>query len=573
MQNHLGRRLRKTLSILTIVLSLFIVVIYVGCSGGFDAVRAPSNSLSLSGNGNPTLGNPLDSHYNGSCAQAEFVSPGIRILSQQEISNTLKDLLYFPNLAINAESLPRDSLNGLGMDNDGSAQNIFEGDAEKYFDAFSNSLDSVLNLDSPQVLRCKTPGTEACVDEVIRNFANRAFRRPVRSEEFDRLKILYNKNKVQGDFKASMKFVFLAALLSPNFLYLPLEGSLGQLHRLNGYEVAARLSYFLWRSMPDDTLLAAAGSGSLNSIEGIKQQTLRLIDDGRFAGFVDGFVSQWLELSHVEGYRRPQQGFEEFSASLRSDMVKETKTFFMELVKSDRPISEALDANYSFINKRLADLYGISGNFTNDRFERTPLPATQRRGIVGHASILTTTSRNDELTSPIVRGHWFTRHILCKEPPPPPANISFPDELLNSDLSRKEIMAYHRSQPQCAGCHALMDPIGITLENFDSIGRWRTSYGSKPVDATEVYPDGVTINGPDELALKMAEDGSMGQCFSRHLVSFAINRSLEPQKSKTDKCLDQNIASPTPSIGGSSIKDYILRTVLNRAFTHQVLKE
>ncbi len=367
--------------------------------------------------------------------------------------------------------------------------------------------------------------------KVIERFTSRAFRRPATSNELDRLMQLVKVAEKAGDnFEASIQLALQAVLVSPHFLFRIEENpDAGSLERsLTDYELATRLSYFLWNSMPDDELFRHAWQGTLRKDDNLDHQVRRMLGDAKAKALVDGFAAQWLQLRKFDEMIPSERHFPSFDDRLRADMRRETELFFSYIVQKDRSVTDLLVADYSFINQRLARHYGLP-NVKGERFQRVSLAGTPRGGLLTHGSILTVTS-NPTRTSPVKRGRWILENLLGEPPPPPPPNVpELVDEGKELTGTLREQMEQHRENPTCSVCHETMDALGFALENFDAVGAWRLFDGKHPVDASGQLPDGGSFNGPAELAtyLRGNMQDKFVHCMAEKLLTYALGRGLE----------------------------------------------
>ena len=374
----------------------------------------------------------------------------------------------------------------------------------------------------------------ACAREVITALARRAYRRPVTDADLEVPLALYRDGAARGGFEAGIELAVRGILVSPNFLFRfedqPASAAPGTPYRISDLELASRLSFFLWSSVPDDELVDHAVAGELNRPEVLRGQVARMLADPRAEALVDNFAGQWLHIRNVPGYRPSPELLFHFDDNLRQAFEQETKLFFASIVREDRSVLDLLDADYTYLNERLARHYGIPG-VHGERFRRVMLPADSvRRGLLGQGAILTGTSRANR-TSPVIRGKWILENLLGTPPPPPPPDV--PDLVDERDprkvLPMREQMALHRANPVCAACHAQMDQLGFALENFDAIGEWRDIYASGlPIDASAEFPDGTTFDGPAELRellLSYADDFLL--TVADRLLTYALGRGLE----------------------------------------------
>jgi hypothetical protein len=344
----------------------------------------------------------------------------------------------------------------------------------------------------------------------------------------------YEEGRAAGGFDAGLERALRAILVSPGFLFRvvaePRPAAAGGVYRLSDLELASRLSFFLWSSIPDDELLEAAARGRLKEPAVLEQQVRRMIADPRSKALSFNFAGQWLRLRNLPAQVPNERLFPNFGESLREDFRTETELFFDSVLRENRSVLDLLTANHTFLNERLARHYGVEG-VLGTRFRRVEISSEARRGLLGHGSILTTTSYPDR-TSPVVRGKWVLENLLGTAPPPPPADVNTdlkPTDPLGKVLSMRERMAQHRSNAVCAGCHSLMDPLGLALENFDAIGRFRRVDESQtPIDASAVLLDGTKFEGPAGLRQMLLDrsDQFVSNMVEK-LLTYALGRGVE----------------------------------------------
>jgi len=328
---------------------------------------------------------------------------------------------------------------------------------------------------------------------------------------------------------------------------------------LGDFELASRLSYFLWSSMPDESLLRLAEEGRLRREEVLLAETRRLLADPRSRALAENFAAQWLNLRGLDEVAPDPQRFPRFNAALRSDMRRETEMLFDTIVRENRSLLELLDADFTFVNQRLAAHYGLSEVKGND-FRRVSLQGTVRAGVLTHASVLTLTS-NPTRTSPVKRGKWIMENILGTPPPEPPANVPelSATQAAQPDATLRQALEIHRRDPNCAVCHQQMDTLGFGFENFDAVGRWRERDGEHPIDAAGELPDGAKFSGPAELVAILKEKKSeYTKTLSERLLTYALGRGLTP----TDRCAIDEIRRRVASDGyrAASLVEAIVRS-------------
>ena len=374
----------------------------------------------------------------------------------------------------------------------------------------------------------------ACAGRILGKLARRAYRRPVGDKDVAALLDFFRAGRRDGGFDDGIQFALERMLVDPEFLFRierdPEDIAPGAPYRLGDLELASRLSFFLWSSIPDAELLEAAADGRLRDPAELERQTRRLLEDARSHALVDNFASQWLRLRNLESQERESADYPEFDENLREAFRRETELFVESTIREDRSLLDLLSANYTFVNERLARHYGIRGVY-GDRFRRVTLdPDHPRGGLLGHGGLLMVTSYPNR-TSPVVRGKWLLETILGAPPPEPPPNVpGLPDRGEGGEpASVRERLERHRANPACAGCHAPMDPLGFALENFDAIGIWRdTSEAGQPIDASATMPSGVAFEGPAGLRRVLLSRGQhFAAAVTEKLLAYALGRGLE----------------------------------------------
>jgi mono/diheme cytochrome c family protein len=385
------------------------------------------------------------------------------------------------------------------------------------------------------VCRPLSPKEEiACATRILTSLATKAYRRPTTSADLDGLLKFYLNERERAGFESGIRTALQAMLASPHFIFrleeTPSAVRTGQSYVLNGTDLASRLSFFLWGSGPDEELTAAAARGALSTPAGLEQQARRMLADPRAAALSTRFAAQWLRLQDLDKIKPDARLYPQFDATLGAAMKRETELLFDSIVREDRDVLDLLNADYTFVNDRLARHYGIP-DVAGPAFRRVALSDVNRRGVFGHGSILTMTSVADR-TSPVLRGKWVLEVLMGMPPPPPPANVPDLAETKESHGSRllsvRERMEEHRKNPQCVSCHRVIDPIGLALENFDVVGMWRIRDGSNPVDASGTLYDGTTLAGPVGLrAAMIRHKDTVLRTFTENLMAYGLGRRLE----------------------------------------------
>ena len=377
-------------------------------------------------------------------------------------------------------------------------------------------------------------GEKACAQQIITRLGARAYRRPLTQHDRDGLMSFYQKGAAEGGFEGGVRSALQAMLSSPYFVFrfetVPASVAPGQDYQISDLELASRLAFFLWASIPDDELLTLAQQKKLSQPATIAREVKRMLADPRSDAIATRFAGQWLRLSDIEKVRPDVFWFPDFDQQLADDMRRETELFFANLVKQDRSVLELYTANYTFLNERLARHYGIP-NVSGDQFRMVSYPDSTRRGLLGQGSMLVQTSVANR-TSPVLRGKWVMQVLLGVSPPPPPPNVPTLDETQDSKdgkpLTTRERMELHRSNPTCKTCHQYMDPIGLALDNFDVTGRWRYRENTVPLDTRGNMYDGTPVSTPSELVNALLKRPiPLVRTFTENLMAYGLGRRVE----------------------------------------------
>jgi hypothetical protein len=371
-----------------------------------------------------------------------------------------------------------------------------------------------------------------CATEILSTLARRAYRRQPTEQDLAQLLSFYEKGAARAGFDAGIQSALRVVLTSPKFLFRdepdPASVVPGSLYALDDAALASRLAFFLWSAPPDDELLELAVQGKLSEQRVFDEQVARMLADDKAMALVDNFAGQWLFLRNLQSARPDVEEFPDFDDNLRQAMRRETELLFANVLREDRPVTELLTADYTFINGRLAKHYGIAGIY-GSHFRKVPVTEEARRGLLGHASILTVTSYPNR-TSPVLRGKWVLENVLGTPPPPPLPDVpALPEnEAGHEARTLRERLAEHRANPVCATCHDVMDPIGLGLENFDAVGKWRTREPGGEIDAHGQLADGTPITGAAELREALTDDPEQfARVFTARLLTYALGRGLE----------------------------------------------
>jgi len=371
-----------------------------------------------------------------------------------------------------------------------------------------------------------------CATEILSTLARRAYRRQPAEQDIATLLSFYESGAARGGFDAGIQSALRVILTSPKFLFReepdPAGVAPGSLYALDDSALASRLAFFLWSAPPDDELLELAAQGELSGERVFEQQVDRMLADPRSSALVENFAGQWLFLRNLRSVTPDVEEFPNFDDNLRQAMRRETELLFTNVMREDRPVAELLTADYTFVNERLAQHYGMP-NVYGSNFRKVPVADEARRGLLGHASILTVTSYPNR-TSPVLRGKWVLENVLGAPPPPPLPDVPAleDNEVGKAARTLRERLAQHRASPVCATCHDVMDPIGLGLENFDAIGKWRTREPGGEIDAHGQLVDGTQIDGAVQLREALTADPEQfARVFTERLLTYALGRGLE----------------------------------------------
>ena len=389
-----------------------------------------------------------------------------------------------------------------------------------------------------RILTCRPASVaeeEGCARSILSTLARRAYRRPLLDRDIAVLMDLYAEGRETGDFEAGIERGIRGTLANPNFFFrVAAEAAsveAGQPYQVSDLELASRLSFFLWSTIPDDELLDLAAEERLREPGVLEAQVRRMLTDDRARALTDGFAAQWLWVRNLDAAVPFEQTFPNFDQTLREAFKAETELFFDSIVREDRSVLDLLDADYTFVNERLAKHYGIPNVIGTD-FRRVQLSAdSPRRGLLGKGHLLLVTSRSTR-TSPVVRGVWILRNLLGTPPPAPPANVPALEKAEQGDgrvLTMRELMAQHRGNPVCASCHATIDPTGFALEQFDAVGKWReVDAGFNPIDASGTMPDGTKFSGFNEFRSALVDKPELFlRTMAEKLLIYALGRPTD----------------------------------------------
>jgi hypothetical protein len=405
---------------------------------------------------------------------------------------------------------------------------------------------------------------EACAETVLSQFAHRAYRRPVTEAEITGLVDLVKMAVSESDHpEVGLANAMQAVLLSPHFIFrVELDEDPTSLdpHDLSDYELASRLSYFIWSSTPDETLLNLAAEGDLNDADVLATQVDRMLTDSRSQALVDNFAGQWLYTRAMNSVEPEPNTFPDFDDELSAGLRLETELFFKSFVDENTPVEKLLTADFTYLNERLATHYGIEG-VTGSEMRRVDLaPSDKRGGLLTQGSLLTVTSYPAR-TSPVQRGKWVLQQMLCDEPAPPPPGVEGLVEELSPTASLRERLEQHRAAPVCAACHEIMDPIGFALEHFNAVGQWREDDNGYEIDDSGSFPDGTTFTGAFEMADVIKDDPKLRECVAEHMYTYAMGRGIEKYDDYHLGEITENYSS-----AGGGLRELIREIVLSESF-------
>jgi hypothetical protein len=506
------------------------------------------------------------------CGTAAVGMSPLRRLTRSQYNHTVRDLLGITSDP--AAQLAPDEKVGAFYSN--STAPVSELLAEQYMRA-AEQLAEVAISDLGSLLPCD-PSSDpaACGENFVDDFGLRAFRRPLTASERAGLVGLFELGHADVDFAEGIRLVVQAALQSPQFLYhlelgLPPTGG-GDVVALDHYEVASRLSYFLWDTMPDDELLQAASAGELDNPDAVRAHAERMLDDPRAADAIASFHQQWLHLDGLAGLEKNGEIYPEFDPELRDAMSRETTRFADWVIRADDARLETLlTASYSFLDGPLFALYGITPPDEHDPTLPVELDPQQRAGILTHAGVLATHAHADQ-SSPVHRGMLVREYILCTPLAPPPPEVDVVPPPLDPDVTTRERFEQHRADPACAGCHNLIDPLGFGFEHYDGVGAYRTLDVGKPVDASGEVVGTIDINGEFdgavELAHLLASSEQVRSCVAQQWFSFGLGR----QPAEGDSCSFDTV-SEVFAESDYDIRELLLALVATDSFRHRRLEE
>ncbi|MDF1504034.1 DUF1592 domain-containing protein [Roseisolibacter sp. H3M3-2] len=421
------------------------------------------------------------------------------------------------------------------------------------------------------VFSCRPSATlpaRACATQIIDKLGTRAYRRPLSASDRAGLLSFYDKGAKKGGFEEGVKVALQAMLASPRFIFrfeqTPRTVALGHDYRITDYELASRLSFFLWGTIPDDRLLRLAANKTLSQPAVMSAEVKRMLADSRSEALASRFAAQWLRLQDVDKVRPDVYWYPDFDDQLAQAMKRETELLFTDIVQRDRPVLELLTADYTFVNEKLARHYGIP-DVSGDHFRKVSYPDSTRRGIFGHGSVLLQTSVATR-TSPVLRGKWVMEVVLAVPPPPPPPNIPSLEEtkagIGGKQLTTRERMEEHRKNPTCNTCHQYIDPLGLALDNYDVTGRWRYRENAMPLDTRGELYDGTPVTSPAQLSRALLKRPiPIARAFTENLLTYALGRRVEDPDQTTVRQITRSAAA-----NGYRFSSFVTGVVTSPAF-------
>lgn len=530
-----------------VVFQIGAVLLLIGCGGGFKSTKYQSMVINSTGDLEIPLGKTCET-------PSDVGRVTMHRLNRSEYNNTVRDL--FGVTSRPADSFPED---GFAEDFNNNADVLFLNFPllEKYFEAAEQVTLQAFQVNRSSIMTCSST-SDSCIKSILTPLALKVFRRPASGGEIDRLMgVVQEARSLGASLDKGIQQALQAMLVSPHFLFRrvihPSPDQASVKVSLNQYELASRLSYFLWSSTPDTELLNLAAQNQLKNPSVLKAQVKRMLNSPKSQTLIDNFSSQWLQLAKLDQSHPDSNKFPQFTEALKHDMVTETKMFMKNIFDEDLSLNDLVMANYTFANQRLINHYGINDSSSVQNFKKVSTADTNRKGILGQASILTLTSHPKD-ASIVHRGKWVLKNLLCNLPPPPPANIP-PADMTMTETERSQ---QRMSNPACVGCHAVIDPIGTGLQTLDAIGQWRDQDDSgKALDGLGSFPDGRQFRGPKELASVIASDPRFKTCMVKKMLTYALGRELK----NYDQCTVNKIAAT--SVGSQVPVSGLIESIVN----------
>ena len=525
----IGDRLKRAAA--TQALVTLVCAASASCSSGTNNNTGAKDPDVVATGGSSGMMGPVDCQ-----SDATHAGPSpIRRLTRDEYNNTVRDLLG--NTSQPAKAFPEEELT-LGFPNIATAQSVSVLLIEQYEAAAIALANNAATAGIPGIMGCDPSGANqaTCARSFVTAFGLKAYRRPLSDAEIERLVTFFQANATSYDVVTAARLTVQAMLQTASFLYRvePSDQTVaGRVHRLNGYELAARLSYLIWGSMPDQALFDAAASGGLDTNDGVRAQAQRLLASPLAKTQVATFFSHWLDLNKIAVVDKDATAYPQLTPAVRALLRKQDDAFLEDVAFSGGKLSGLLQADYTYLNKELADFYGVTGP-KGTEFEKFVWPDAKRRGFLGTAGYLASSAKSDQ-TSPVQRGFFVRERFFCMTPPPPPANVNTTVPPPTSAETTRQRFARHQSSTSCSGCHKLMDPLGLGLEHFDAVGLWRDEEAGMAVDDSgEVIAADVagTFNGLSGLTDKLVASDDVKSCVVKQWFRFGYGR----QEASVDQC-------------------------------------
>ncbi len=523
------RRLTSTRGLYAIATAAALSAL-AGCvSGGSAGMPSGAAAAGASGSGGgSSAGAPTVGSAAGAAGAPDTGTVVLHRLNHAEYDNTVRDLLGTSSKP--AEAFPPDGASA-GFDNNASALTLSTTSLrqiESAAEALAAEATDPKGAAFKRIAPCTGTSVQPCVEQFVQSFGLRAWRRPLSEDEVTALVAVAGSGleKYQETYAQQVERALLAFLTSPHFLFrveLDADPASSVAHPLGAYELATRLSYFVWSSTPDDALLAAAKDGSLLSDAGLGEQLDRLLKDSRAQAFSENFAGQWLQLRAAAAFAPDAQLFPIWNTALRDDMVQQTKRTFADLLNGTSALGDLFLSDSAYLNDRLAAFYGLPLPGSAE-LKKVQIPVGPRRGLLGQGAVLSAQSLPVR-TSIVHRGQFIQEHLFCTPVPPPPANIPALPAATTTGSQRQRLEA-HVSSPVCAACHNAMDPYGFVLEQFDAVGSLRTLDGDVPIDTSAKLPDGTHVANVQDLQAVMAADPRIPNCFAQQIATYALGRTL-----------------------------------------------
>ena len=530
------------------------LVVLLGCEGAIGGSDGPVGSNPFSGPGEGAAG-----------VTAVTGAQGMHRLNRTEYRNTVRDLLG--TQLDPAANFPADDVS-LGFDNIAQVLTVSPLQFELYEQAAQALAEEALNTGIRESVVFCDPNDQGCRADIFREFAGRAWRRPATDEEVARLEGLFDVALNEGEgVEQGLELGIRGILLSPHFIYRPElddDPSSTESRPLNDYELASRLSYFLWSSMPDEALFEAAANGTLRDNEGLRAEVDRMLNDPKARALVDNFAGQWLRIRSLQDHVPDYATFPQWDSGLRDAMRLEAELFFDEFLSGQAAMNEFLLTDFTFLNDRLAAHYGLPFDLGSEHQRVSLDEGDPRFGLLTLGSTLTVTSTPIR-TSPVKRGVWILEQLLCTEPPPPPPGVEGLPEGDMSSGSLRDQLERHRADPTCASCHNLMDPLGLGLEHYDAIGAYRTEDDGFTIDASGQLIGGETFSNAREMAALIQDDERFDVCVVEKLFTYALGRPVATTEHPFVEAMARAFAQ-----SGSELPELIKLIVTSESFrTHR----